>query len=82
MAERKSSPRHKDVEVDDSALKRRERMFLIALGFGGIAVVFLMMVISGFLSQKETPTVGLIGFGITVVIGAVMMFLGYRTGKK
>lgn len=82
MAERKSRPRTDEVDVDETARTRRERMQLVGLLFSAIAIVFLMFIIAGFIRGDGAPMPALVGLGITLAVGGLLLFLASRTGKS
>ncbi|HEX2066293.1 MAG TPA: hypothetical protein VHI93_05705 [Candidatus Thermoplasmatota archaeon] len=76
MAERKSQPRKSNVVVDEEAQKRRDRFRLGVLLVGGLAVVELMGIVAGFLSNTGVPTWLYYALGTTVALGAVIYLVG------
>jgi uncharacterized membrane protein len=82
MAERKSAVREVEVEIDDSARTRKERLQLGALGVGGLAIIALMFLISSFLSKKDTAhQVSFAAiFGVLGLICALMLVVAHRIG--
>ncbi|HEX2065988.1 MAG TPA: hypothetical protein VHI93_04165, partial [Candidatus Thermoplasmatota archaeon] len=76
MPERKSQPRKSDVVVDEDALKRRDRFRLAVLLVGGVAVVELMGIVAGFLSNSGVPTWLYYALGATVALGAAIYLIG------
>lgn len=76
MAERKSQPRKSEVVVDEEARKRSDRFRLAVLLIGGVAVVELMGIVAGFLSNSGVPTWLYYALGGTVAVGAVVYLVG------
>jgi hypothetical protein len=84
MAERKSQPRKPDAVVDEEAQKRHDRFRLLTLLIGGVAVLELMVIVSGFLSGG-TSNVSMalyIALGVTVAVGAAVWLVGRFMAPK
>lgn len=81
MAERKSAAREAQITIDESARTRRERLQLFGILLAVPAIISLMFVIAGFLSNKggDEPWLMVGIFGVTAVLSAVCIFLARRT---
>ena len=76
MAERKSQPRKPDVVVDEDAQKRHDRFRLGVLLIGGVAVLEIMGIVAGFLSNDGVPTWLYYALGGTVALAVVVYLVG------
>ncbi|MEA3203499.1 MAG: hypothetical protein QOI63_1174 [Thermoplasmata archaeon] len=76
MAERKSQPRKTEVVVDEEAQKRHDRFRLGVLLIGGVAVLEVMGIVAGFLSNDGIPQWLYYALGGTVAVGVVVYLVG------
>jgi hypothetical protein len=76
MAERKSQPRKPEVVMDEDAQKRHDRFRLGVLLIGGVAVLEVMGIIAGFLSNDGVPPWLYYSLGGTVAVGLVVYLVG------
>lgn len=82
MAERRSAPRKADVEVDEEARTRRERLLLIVLVIGGAAIIQGMVLISNFLSGDGSNISKWQYVAIGATVGVMLIFLGFEWIKS
>jgi Kef-type K+ transport system membrane component KefB len=81
MAERRSKPRKQVVDEKDKTYNWWQLgMYLVS----GIAIIFLMIIVSGFLSQSGGgPSAWLyVAFGVTALVAVGLWFGGWMAARK